>query len=321
MTKSAVLLLAVALLLSACAGKSNPDKETIVKDDAFRAGITTGSFAKLSAGYTYYEFANPTADTVLVMVHGFSVPSYIWDSTFHAAAKRGYAALRYDNYGRGYSDNPDVVYDVALFAEQLRELLDHLQINKPINLMGLSDGGRTISAFAYQYPQRIRFLVYVDAAGFNTMAPKDSTANPMVTEEEIQAFKADARYPNMAAGQMEDFYDSTRFRGWDKRYEEMMKFKGFVRALISTNKNRASLENEHRAIAASGIPVIAFWGEHDTVVKLEDIRANLMDRFPNVELFVLPKAGHLPHMEQAAMFNSILFDQVLCCDRSARVAK
>lgn len=314
MSNTARLFFLVALL-SACAGKQNPDKETITKDDAFRAGITTGSFAKLSAGHTYYEFANPESDTVLVMVHGFSVPSYIWDSTFNAAVKRGYAALRYDNYGRGYSDNPDVVYDVALFAQQLRELLDFLQIDKPINLMGLSDGGRTISAFAYQYPQRIRYLIYVDAAGFNTMPPKDSTASLMVTEEEIKAFKSDERYPNMAAGQLGDFYDSTQFRGWDKRYEEMMKFKGFVRALISTNKNRASLEKEHRAIAASGIPVIAFWGEHDTVVKLDEIRANLMDRFPDVELFVLPKAGHLPHMEQAAMFNSILFDQVVCCAR------
>lgn len=314
MSNTARLFFLVALL-SGCAGKQNPDKETITKNDAFRAGITTGSFAKLSAGHTYYEFANPESDTVLVMVHGFSVPSYIWDSTFNAAVKRGYAALRYDNYGRGYSDNPDVVYDVALFAQQLRELLDFLQIDKPINLMGLSDGGRTISAFAYQYPQRIRYLIYVDAAGFNTMPPKDSTASLMVTEEEIKAFKSDERYPNMAAGQLGDFYDSTQFRGWDKRYEEMMKFKGFVRALISTNKNRSSLEKEHRAIAASGIPVIAFWGEHDTVVKLDEIRANLMDRFPDVELFVLPKAGHLPHMEQAAMFNSILFDQVVCCAR------
>lgn len=315
MPKSTVTALFPILLFLAACSPGPQDYETITKDDTFRNGIRTGAFAKLSEGYTYYEFANPESDTVLVMVHGFSVPSYIWDSTFNAAVKRGYAALRYDNYGRGYSDNPDVVYDVALFAQQLRELLDYLKIDKPINLMGLSDGGRTISAFAYQYPQRIRYLIYVDAAGFNTMPPKDSTASTMVTEEEIKAFKSDERYPHMAAGQLGDFYDSTRFRGWDKRYEEMMKYKGFVRALISTNKNRASLEKEHRAIAASGIPVIAFWGEHDTVVKLDEIRTNLMDRFPGVELFVLPKAGHLPHMEQAAMFNSILFDQVLCCAR------
>jgi pimeloyl-ACP methyl ester carboxylesterase len=313
--KKIVQLIPLLFLFFSCSTKQNPDKETITKDDAFRKGITTGSFARLSAGFTYYEFANPGADTILVMVHGFSVPAYIWDSTFYAAAKRGYGTLRYDTYGRGYSDNPDAVYDVALFSQQLSELLDFLQVNKPINLMGLSDGGRTITAFAYQYPQRVRYLIYVDAAGFENLPPRDSTASMMVAEEEVLAFKQSDRYLTMATGQLGDFLDSVPYRGWDKKYEEVMKYKGFVRALLSTNKNRVSLKNEHRAIAASGIPVIAFWGEHDTVVKLEEVKPNLIERIPEVELFVLPKAGHLPHMEQAAMFNSILFDQVLCCER------
>src|SRR6185436_8274717 len=106
----------------------------------------------LTAGYTYYEFENRNADTLVVMVHGFSVPSYIWDSTYRAAIKRGYGALRYDTYGRGNSDNPDVVYDVTFFSNQLKELLDSLKITKPLNLVGLSDGGRTISVFASRYP-------------------------------------------------------------------------------------------------------------------------------------------------------------------------
>ncbi len=302
----------ILLVLSSCSTKpqETTDPETITKDDAFRAGVTTGRYAKLSAGNTYYEFSNPGADSILVMVHGFSVPSYIWDSTYNEAVKRGYAALRYDTYGRGFSDNPDVVYDVALFAQQLKELLDALEIMKPINLMGLSDGGRTISAFASQYPERVKALIYVDAAGFDNPT-RDNAASLMVTEEEVQQFKQSERYQNMAAGQLGDFYDSARFRGWDKKYQEVMKFKGFVRALISTNKNRANLENEHRRIASSGIPVFVLWGEFDQVVKLEEIRATLMERIPKAELFVIPKTGHLPHMEATALFNSILFNKVL----------
>lgn len=286
------------------------DYETIIKDETFRASIKTGNFVKLSAGFTYYEFENRNADTVLAMVHGFSVPSHIWDSTFNAAIKRGYGALRYDTYGRGYSDCPDVVYDVALYSNQLKELLDSLNITKPINLIGLSDGGRTITAFAFQYPQRIKNLIYVDAAGFNTIT--DSTSYPaMVSEEEVIAFKQTDRYTNMASGQLSDFYDSIPFRGWDKKYQEFMQYQGFVRALISTNKNRTDLEKQHRAIAASGIPVFAIWGEQDKVVKLEEVQANLMDRIPNVKLIVIPKAGHLPHMEQTPLFNTILFDQMV----------
>jgi pimeloyl-ACP methyl ester carboxylesterase len=307
------LLLISLTFLAACSTRNEAqtftDYETLSKDENFRAGITTGTFIKLSAGYTYYEFNNRNADTLVVLVHGFSVPSYIWDSTFNAAIKRGYGTLRYDTYGRGNSDNPDVVYDVAFFSNQLKELLDSLKITKPVNLVGLSDGGRTISAFAFQYPTQVKNLVYVDAAGFDTLT--DSVKHPaLVSEDEVMAFKRE-RYATMASGQMTDFYDSVPFRGWDKKYQQLMQYKGFVRALISTNKNRTNLEMEHRQIAQSGIPVFAIWGEHDTVVKLDEVRDNLMNRIPNVKLFVIPKAGHLPHMEQTRMFNSILFDEIV----------
>lgn len=311
---ASLLLVQVALVLS-CSNQKNDsftDPETVTKDAAFRTTVNTGNFVKLSAGYTYYEFGNTNADTLLVMVHGFSVPSYIWDSTYYAALKRGYGALRYDVYGRGYSDNPDVVYDVALYTSQLKELLDALKITKKINLIGLSYGGRTISAFAFQYPERIQNLIYVDPAGFETIAPNNEFPD-MVADDEIIAFKKSENYSSMAQGQLGDFYDPTPFVGWDKKYESMMKYKGFVRALISTRKNSPSMENEHKQIAFSGMPVFCFWGEHDTVVKLDDVRANLNERIPKAKLFVIPEAGHLPNMEQPNLFNSILFDQIVCC--------
>ncbi len=249
------------------------------------------------------------------MVHGFSVPSYIWDSTYYAAVDRGFGAIRYDAYGRGNSDNPDVIYDAALFSGQLKELLDSLHVTQKINLMGLSYGGRTISAFAYQYPDRVKNLIYVDPAGFETI-PADSVYPGLVTEEEIAEFKKRESYSLMAKGQLQDFYDSLPFAGWDKKYEELMKHRGFVRALISTRKNSPSMEREHLQIANSAIPVFCIWGEYDNVVKLRDVQDNLYQRIPYVELYVLPKSGHLPHMEQTQMFNSILFDQIICCEHN-----
>jgi pimeloyl-ACP methyl ester carboxylesterase len=308
-----VLFITPLIVFYSCSNKEQPnfiDPETIEKDADFRKTISSGEFVKLGAGYTYYEYQNREADTLLVMVHGFSVPSYIWDSTYHAALSRGYGALRYDTYGRGYSDNPDAVYDVALFSSQLKELLDALNITKKINLLGLSYGGRTISAFAFQYPERIQNLIYVDPAGFETIT--ETPDYPvMILEEEIIAFKQNENYSTMAQGQLGDFYNSTSFTGWDKKYETMMKFKGFVRALLSTRKNSPSLETEQKQIALSGTPVYCFWGEHDNVVKLDEVHANLTERLPKVQLFVIPEAGHLPHMEQTSRFNKVLFEKIV----------
>lgn len=304
------VLLLVAFACKQKETNSTTDFETIAKDSLFRASITTGNFAKLSSGYTYYEWSNPQSDTVLVLIHGFSVPSYIWDSTFHAATKRGYGTLRYDNFGRGNSDNPDAVYDVNLFTNQLHELLDSLHITKPITLLGLSDGGRTISVFAAQFPERIQNLVYVDAVGFENSTATTPASAP-VSEKEIEEFKNSDRYRNMAKGQLSDFYDSTRFRGWDKKYAVLMKSRDFVRALISTRKNRTSVQPEHKKVAAAKLPVFAIWGEHDAVVVLNDVRNNLTARLPNSKLFIIPKAGHLPQMEQTKLFNEILFDKIM----------
>ena len=307
--------LALAILITGCRPdqrqENTTDPETVVKDDFFRSQVHTGSFAKLSEGYTYYEYNPGTQpDTLVVMVHGFSVPSYIWDSTYQAVVAAGYGALRYDVYGRGFSDNPDVVYDAALYTNQLSELLDNLKITQKLNLIGLSYGGRIISAFAFQYPGRIENLIYVDPAGFETIA--SSTENPqMVSEEEVRAFKASAAYTTMASGQLNDFYNPAPFAGWDKRYEDQMQYKGFVRALISTRKNSPSMEMEQLKIGLSNLPVFCFWGKHDTVVVLEQVRENMFKRIPHLQLLEMENSGHLPHMEQAALFNHILINSII----------
>jgi len=64
--------------------------------------------------------------------------------------------------------NPDVAYDVMLYSRQLKDLLDALHLSKR-SISSSFGRGRTITAFAAQYPERVKNLVYVDAAGFNTI--------------------------------------------------------------------------------------------------------------------------------------------------------
>src|SRR6516225_8913032 len=65
-----------------------------------------GMFVKTSAGYTHYQIAGPPASSpassdderVVVLVHGFSVPYYLWTGTFEMLGNAGFKALRYDLY-------------------------------------------------------------------------------------------------------------------------------------------------------------------------------------------------------------------------------
>src|SRR4029453_11854357 len=104
------------------------------------AGAARGEFVRVRDGYTHFEVGGPPDGPVVVLAAGISVPYYIWDPTFTALVEAGFRVLRYDYYGRGYSDRPDIAYTQDAYLRQLTELLDVLKLVEPVNLMGLSFG-------------------------------------------------------------------------------------------------------------------------------------------------------------------------------------
>jgi len=282
--------------------------EYIEKNDAFRKSINSGYFSLLSKGYTYYEYNNLSHEEIIVLIHGFSVPSYIWDETYYESVKRGYSVLRMDLFGRGYSDNPDVLYNDELYANQVLELLDELKIDKKINLVGLSNGGRVVSKIAENNSDRIKRLIYVAPAGFHNFKLKPDTTE--ITEDEIASFISD-RYKTIAKGQLEDFKEPSKFKGWDTKYESLLKYKGFARALISTTKNNYSLDTINQKIGKSDLPQYAIWGDHDKVLPLNTVQGKITRIMPNLNLFIIKDSGHLPHKEKFDDFNNIFFNKIL----------
>ena len=204
-----LLTLGVAMFFGGAALSVSADSpyESVTKDAAFRASIELpdgAAFVALSEGVTYYRLANgESCTTADVLVHGFSVPSYIWDPTYNFLVSKGRCVVTLDLYGRGLSDNPDVAYTDQLFATQVLELLDHLTIEKA-NLLGLSNGGRVVSQLAGLAPERVEQLIYVASSGFRDVS---RAANVAVSQAEIDELVA--RYPELPAGQLLDFKDPT----------------------------------------------------------------------------------------------------------------
>jgi len=285
---------------------SNPNYEYVLKDDAFRKTIKTGNFTELTNGFTYYEIENRFNENTLVFIHGFSVPSYIWDKTYKTAKEKGFKVVKLDLYGRGFSDNPDIDYTDELFANQVIELLQELEIKKA-TFLGLSNGGRVISKLADLKPNMIEKLVYVSASSFNS---HENNVNKSVSKEEVNAFIKN-RYPTISSGQLSDFKYPENYPLWDDKYEELLKFKGFARALISTVKNHKNLDLENKEISDSNKKVYTIWGDSDSVVIFNDIKGKLNKLLPNRFEYTVPNSGHLPHIENQSDFEKYLFEVVL----------
>lgn len=280
--------------------------ESVDKNTAFRAAVDLApdeAFIELSEGYTYYRMTDREAcDTPDVLVHGFSVPSYIWEPTYDFLAGKGRCVIMLDLYGRGFSDNPDVAYTDTLFATQVLELLDALGVERA-SFFGLSNGGRVVSQIAGFAPERVMRLVYVASSGFRDVTRASDTS---VSEEEIDELIG--KYPELPAGQLSDFKDPTNFQDWDDKYAELLVHKGFARALISTRKNHdsAELDRIHASLQTSDIPVTTIWGDSDTVVVYAGFSDKIERLLPKRKEYFVKDSGHLPHMENPAQFEAIL---------------
>ena len=281
-----VLLFSISLLLL------DPEKEKLT--DETRQN-TSGEFAKLSAGITHYQtMGNDSAKTV-ILIHGFSVPYYIWDGTFEYLAQQGFHVIRYDLYGRGYSDRPQTAYDENLFRNQLLELFNTLKLKAPVSLAGVSFGGAVLTDFAVHYPELIDKIILIDPV-YNLRKIKSS--------KQVASIQMAVQTDKTANGQLEDFKYPQRFPDWVDKYKEQMQYKGFRNAILSTrfDYNALAIKENYKKLNELHKKTLLIWGKEDKTVTF-----NYSDSIRNVlqtEFFPVNDAGHLPNLEQPSSVNA-----------------
>ena len=111
-----------------------------------------------------------------------------------------------------------------------------------------------------------------------------------VSEKEIREF-IDNNYPTIAKGQLQDFKYPEKFEGWDDKYEELLKYKGFARALISTTKNHYTMDEVHEKINNLKLTVYTIWGY---VVVYDEFSERLNKLLPNKKQYFISNSV-LPH--------------------------
>ena len=272
------------------------DPEHRAMSDDARIGAP-GQFVRLADGVTHYETAGPDTGRVVVLAAAFSVPAYLSDSLFQRLGRAGFRAIRFDYYGRGWSDRPKTTYDLALFDRQMAGLLDALGVAGPVDLAGLSFGAAIVTEFADRHPDRVRSLIYIDPV-FNTgrqLAPQERSA---FAWDVYMVFRGGT--DAMATDQLYDFYYPDRHPDWVDRYRVQQQFKGTREALRRTRAAIAVAPNQAaqlRTLGANPRPVLIVWGREDTGAPFTESAA-LLRAMPRAALVAVDSAGHLPHLDQ-----------------------
>lgn len=280
--------------------------ETETLDDAARAGMA-GQFIALPDGIVHYELAGPPDGQPVVLVHGFSVPCYIWDPTLPALVQAGFRVLRYDLYGRGASDRPAVTYDRDLFDRQLAGLLDALQITRPTDLAGISMGGPIVANFTARHPERVRRLVLIDPAGF---ALTLSLAARLVTLPRLGEWVLD-RFGDriLVSDLLHDFCRPERFPEYRSQYLPQMRYRGFRNALLSTLRSGlvTGTTDAYAQIGRQPRRALLLWGRDDKTIPFET-HARVLAAMPGIEFHAIDEAGHVPHYERPELVNPLIIE-------------
>jgi pimeloyl-ACP methyl ester carboxylesterase len=280
--------------------------ETEILDEAARTAAP-GSFVQLTDGCTHYELGGPQAGRAVVLVHGFSVPYFIWEPTFQALTGAGFRTLRFDLFGRGYSDRPRARYDLDFFTRQLEELLEALKLER-VTLIGLSMGGPIAAAFTAHQPARVRGLALVDPIGFEPLglsAWLRAALLPGVGELALGLLGNERLLKSIAA----DFFDPEQIGMFQEQYRVQMKYRGFKRAILATMRHGAleGFPQVYRRVGELGMPVMLIWGEQDRTIPLQNSRA-ILQAIQRTAFHAIENSGHIPHYERPDLVNPILID-------------
>lgn len=277
--------------------------ETSVLDAEARQAAP-GQFVELADGLTHYELGGPESGRVVILVHGFSVPYYIWDTTFKALTNAGFRVVRYDTFGRGYSDRPEVDYDGALFERQIIDLIYALDLESPIDLIGLSMGGAVTMRFAANNPELVRKIVLLDPT-------HEAWSTPLFPEWIGSYVLALSLIPGLAEGQFADFLHPENYPLWAYRYRVQMQYEGFRRAIISTIYEFGPEDHlaNYRKVQELELPVQLIWGVQDQTVDIAG--ADTVQSVLDVEYLPIDESGHLPHIEQAKVVNPAIVEFLL----------
>jgi len=242
----------------------------------------------------YYEIHGPDGAPWLVFSHSLACSVRMWDEQI-AAFRDRYRVLAFDTRGHGQSAAPAGAYTLGQMADDLKGLLEHLDIRRG-HFVGLSMGGMIGQTFALKYPGIFQSLTLADTT---------------------------SRYPAEAAGAWAERIKTAQTHGMQPLVEPTLArwfTESFRKATPDTVARIAAQIADTPVAGYVGCchaipqinvtarlkeidcPVLVIVGEQDPgtpVAMAREIHAGA----PRSKLVILPNAAHLSNIEQPAGFD------------------
>jgi len=248
-------------------------------------------YALIDGAHIYYEVVG--SGHSLVLIHGFSLDSRMWDDQFETFAEH-YQVIRYDVRGFGKSDLPD---GEISHTDDLQALLDLLGVTEA-HVLGFSMGGWIAVEFALLHPELTSALVLADGTvlGYPLGEIDDffTLVKTKAAESDVQAakelwldqplFKPAFDRPSVAPRLQRIISD---YSGWH-----------FVNTYSYRPLDPPALQRLDEVSA----PTLLIVGERH-LLPFHTVADTLHQSVPGARKVILPDVGHMSNMENPDRFN------------------
>ncbi|MFF1611345.1 alpha/beta fold hydrolase [Amycolatopsis sp. NPDC058278] len=247
-----------------------------------------------------HDDLGPKNGRPVLLVHGHPFDRSMWRPQAQHLAGSGYRVVTPDLRGYGESRTPGTKTGLDVFAGDLVELADHLELDRFV-LGGLSMGGQIVMQLVADHPERVTALVLADTfAGLDTPEAKQARYD---TADRISA-EGMARYAEELLPKM--ISKQTRATRPDVEAHVLRMMRNAPAAgAAAALRGRAERPDYTPGLSDIAVPTLVVVGSEDEFTPVAD--AELIHRKTKAAtLVVVEGAGHLPNLERETEFDEAL---------------
>ena len=264
-----------------------------------------GEFIELSNGFTHYELKGKKDGKTIVLVHGNAAPYITWDNNVDVLVNAGFRVLRYDVFGHGFSDRPELdEYTRDLYDNQLVELLDKLAITAPIYMVGTSQGGAISVYYAAKHKGKVAKLALLSPF-FDSF--EDAGGATLLNMQFIGEYIIHLVGDNKIIDPSNGFYSNKKQVTFISQLKKQLQFKGKKRAILANLRSDALDDATvfYAEVEKQEIPMLLTWGKQDQSISGQSM-GRLRELIPAIKYYEIENARHLAHYEFPEKINPIL---------------
>jgi non-heme chloroperoxidase len=231
----------------------------------------------------------------VVLIHGWPQSGASWEKQVAALLSAGYRVLRYDRRGFGRSSQPQAGYDFDTLADDLSQLLSHLNL-RDVTLVGFAMGTGELARYLGAYGgKRVRSAVFLASLPPFLLRTPDNPAglDRSVFDAITQRLAADR--PAYLSAFFADCYNVDVFGG-DRVTQDVV-------ARVWNEAMRASPQATRDCVTAwttdfrsdcrrVDVPALVIHGDADRILPLAATATPLHERLHTSRLVVVDGAPH-----------------------------